>query len=97
MSNHNDNRQGAPFAYTSVEEMQKLAKHNNIKMNEKELEEKVFLIGFCLLIKNEVMHQIGTLDEGYSPGYIEDNDLSLRILKLGIAWYYVITFLFIMN
>ena len=83
MSNHNDNRQGAPFTYTSVEEMQKLAKQNNIKMNEKELEDKVFLIGFCLLIKNEVMHQIGTLDEGYSPGYIEDNDLSLRILKLG--------------
>lgn len=83
MSNHNDNRQGAPFTYTSVEEMQKLAKQNNIKTNEKELEDKVFLIGFCLLIKNEVMHQIGTLDEGYSPGYIEDNDLSLRILKLG--------------
>ena len=44
MSNHNDNRQGAPFTYTSVEEMQKLAKQNNIKTNEKELEDKVFLI-----------------------------------------------------
>ena len=29
------------------------------------------------------MDQLNGLDEGYTPGYIEDNDLSLNIIKLG--------------
>lgn len=80
--NHNENEQGCDFSYDDFDSMQKLAKENNIS-DKSRWEEKVFLIGFCLLIKREVIDKIKYLDEEYSPGYIEDNDLSLRIIKEG--------------
>lgn len=80
--NQHENRQGVSFTYESLEEMQKLALENN-HLDKEKWEEKIFLIGYCLLIKREVMNQLQGLDEGYTPGYVEDNDLSLRILKLG--------------
>lgn len=80
--NHDENEQGCDFSYDDFDSMQKLAKKNNIS-DKSRWEEKVFLIGFCLLIKREVMNKIKYLDEEYSPGYIEDNDLSLRIIKEG--------------
>lgn len=82
--NHHENLQGADFSYSDsdLDEMQRLADKNNISHPEK-WEEKIFLIGFCILIKREVLSQIGPLDEKYSPGYVEDNDLSLRILTAG--------------
>lgn len=80
--NQNENNQGVNFSYNDLTEMQEKALLNNVSDKNK-WEEKVFLIGFCLLIKNEVIIKLAGLDEAYSPGYIEDNDLSLRIIKLG--------------
>ncbi len=80
--NHSENLQGLDIKYNDFNEMQILAEKNNISNSEK-WEEKAFLIGFCLLIKREVINKIKSLDEEYSPGYVEDNDLSLRIIKLG--------------
>ncbi len=80
--NHNENLQGVNFSYENFDIMQELAKANNISNKEK-WEEKVFLIGFCILIKRNVLEEIGYLDEEYTPGYIDDNDLSLRIIKNG--------------
>ncbi len=82
VSNHTENRQGVEFTYETMEEMQQKAKENN-ESNPARWEEKAFLIGFCLLLKREVFNQIGLLDINYTPGYIEDNDLSLRILESG--------------
>ena len=82
VSNHSENLQGVPFTYDDLDQMQKHAAKNNISDSIK-WEQKVFLIGFCLLIKREVIDKIGLLDEAYSPGYVEDNDLSIRILKSG--------------
>lgn len=80
--NQNENMQGVDFTYDNLETMQKLAEINN-KSDSNKWEEKVFLIGFCLLIKREVIEKIKKLDVNYTPGYIEDNDLSLRIISLG--------------
>ena len=80
--NKNENRQGVDFKYETLDEMQQKAKENNIS-NKDKWEEKVFLIGYCILIKKEVIDKIKELDENYSPGYVEDNDLSLRIIKQG--------------
>ncbi len=80
--NKDENKQGVEFSYNNLEQMQQLAKKNNIS-NPKLWEEKTFLIGFCLLIKKEVIEKLKNLDENYTPGYIEDNDLSLQILQLG--------------
>lgn len=82
VSNHTENLQGVDFTYDNFEEMQVLAKKNNVS-NSARWEEKLFLIGFCLLIKREVLQKIGELDETYTPGYVEDNDLSLRIMEAG--------------
>lgn len=40
-------------------------------------------IGFCMLIKKEVVEKIGNLDEIYSPGNFEDTDFSRRATKEG--------------
>ncbi len=82
ISNHQENLQGCDFTYKTFEEMQEKAKENN-QANPKKWEEKVCLVGYCLLIKRKVFNLIGTLDESYSPGYIEDNDLSLNIIEKG--------------
>ncbi len=82
VSNHNENLQGVDFSYDNLEEMQQFAEKNNVSDRAK-WEEKIFLIGFCILIKREVLNKIGLLAEEYSPGYVEDNDLSLRILTAG--------------
>lgn len=46
-------------------------------------EEKTRLSGFAMLIKRSVLDEVGDLDETFSPGYFEDDDLSLRIHKAG--------------
>ncbi len=78
--NQNENKQGVDFTYDNLKTMQKLARKNNISDSSK-WEEKLFLIGYCLLIKREVIKKLKKLDENYSPGYIEDNDFCLRIIK----------------
>ena len=41
------------------------------------------LVGFCLLIRKEVLEMIGGLDEGYKTGNYEDDDLCLRSCVAG--------------
>jgi len=81
-----DNLQYLELKYKDFEEMQEKAKENNIS-DPNRWEEKVFLIGYCILMKREVFDKVGYLDENYTPGYIEDNDYSLRILKAGYKLY----------
>lgn len=81
--NHNENLQWEDLPYGGdFEKMQALAKENN-RPDSARWEQKLFLIGFCILIKRTVFDAVGPLDEAYSPGYVEDNDYSLRILTAG--------------
>ena len=41
------------------------------------------IIGFCMLIKREVIDKIGMLDERFGPGGYEDYDFCLRIRQAG--------------
>lgn len=43
------------------------------------------LIGFCLLLKREVLDRVGLLDERFFPGYYEDYDYSLRLRQAGYS------------
>ncbi len=45
-------------------------------------EERVRLSGFALLVKNNIFKQAGGFDEDFTPGYFEDDALSMQILKL---------------
>lgn len=40
-------------------------------------------VGFCMLIKREVVNKIGFLDEGYGYAYFEDTDFSRRAQSAG--------------
>ena len=42
-------------------------------------------VGFCLLIKNVVLRQLGMFDPLYSPGYNEENDFICRINRHGYS------------
>lgn len=40
-------------------------------------------IGFCFLIKREVINDIGVWSEDYGPGYFEDTEYSVRAIRRG--------------
>lgn len=55
---------------------------NNIT-NEESYDDRIKLIGFAMFIKREVLEKVGPLDERFTPGNYEDDDLSLRIILQG--------------
>jgi GT2 family glycosyltransferase len=48
-----------------------------------------YLGGACCLFKRKVFEEAGLLDEGFSPAYYEDCDISVRSKKLGfkLGWH----------
>lgn len=55
---------------------------NNIT-DENSYEERTKLIGFAMLIKRNVLDKVGLLDERFTPGNYEDDDISVRIIAEG--------------
>jgi len=45
---------------------------------------KSWLVGFCVLLKRTILEQTGYLDERFTPGNFEDNDLGTRINLMGL-------------
>lgn len=68
--------------YKSLDEMHEFACKHNCS-NPGMWEERLKLVGFCMLIKKEVINKIGLLDETFTPGNFEDDDYSLRIRLAG--------------
>lgn len=82
VTNYCSNYQAIKTTYSNIEEMQIFARQFNI--SDKNLwEERINLIGFCMLVRRDVLEQIGYFDEDFSPGNYEDDDLSLRIFCAG--------------
>nr|WP_255570715.1 glycosyltransferase [Cohnella sp. CFH 77786] len=75
--------QAIPVSYTSLAEMHAFAEQHNGQPNPSAWEERLKLIGYCMLIKKPILDQIGLLDERFTPGNYEDDDLSLRIRLAG--------------
>ena len=48
-------------------------------------EQALWLVGFCVLIKREVIEKIGGLDEGFGRGNYEDTDFCLRAFLAGYS------------
>lgn len=48
------------------------------------VEDVHFVTGMCLLLKRDVLDEIGTFDERFGWGNFEDNDLCLRIKNKGL-------------
>lgn len=58
------------------------AKNENIFI-QKPYEEKSRLCGFAMLIKREALDKIGFLEEKLSPGFYEDDDISVGLRSIG--------------
>src|SRR5690606_30602275 len=41
------------------------------------------LVGFCMLFRRQLLHEIGLLDERFSPGHYEDDDYCHRTRAKG--------------
>lgn len=80
LSNYVSNAQRIAVNYSDITSMIDFAKYFNISDKEK-YEVRGKLIGFCLLIKKEVIDKIGLLDEQFFPGNYEDDDYCIRMLK----------------
>jgi O-antigen biosynthesis protein len=82
VSNYCSYYQSIPVAYNTLEEMQSFAEGFNVSDSTK-WEDRIKLIGFCMLIKKKVVREIGYLDERFTPGNFEDDDYSFRIILAG--------------
>ncbi len=82
ITNSCSNYQAISLPYNNFDDIFKFAHQNNIS-NLSLWEERLRLVGFCMLIKNEVVQKIGVLDERFTPGNYEDDDYSLRIRQAG--------------
>lgn len=82
VTNSCSNFQSIACEYGSIEEMLSFARRNN-RSNAELWEDRGRLVGYCMLIKSEVIEKVGLLDEIFSPGNYEDDDYSLRIRKAG--------------
>lgn len=84
VTNNCDHYQRIQTSYKNIDEMYSFAHGYNISDREK-WHESIMLIGFCLLIKREVIDSIGILDERFSPGNYEDTDYCFRMKKAGYS------------
>lgn len=82
VTNKCSNGQSINIKCNSINGMLKWCERYNIS-NYNKWKEKNKLIGFCFLVKREVVNKIGFLDERFSPGNYEDDDYSIRIRKAG--------------
>lgn len=82
ITNSCSNGQAIGVSYINIDEMIKFSYLIN-SLNEKSYELKLSLVGYCYLIKREVLDEVGLLDEIFTPGNYEDNDISYRILAKG--------------
>lgn len=82
ITNNCSNYQAVSVPYIDIENMVDFADKNNVS-SQKKWEQKSRLIGFCMLIKREIINKIGTFDERFTPGNFEDDDLCMRIIEAG--------------
>ncbi|WP_160500195.1 glycosyltransferase [Paenibacillus dendrobii] len=67
-------------SYSTLDEMWSFANNYN-RIEQPDWEQRLKLIGFCMLIKKEVVDKVGLLDEVFTPGMCEDSDFSFRLIK----------------
>ncbi|MBE0338847.1 glycosyltransferase [Paenibacillus sp. 23TSA30-6] len=82
VTNSASNYQAIPVVYQSKNEMLAFATRYN-RPDHIKWEQRLRLIGFCMVIKREVVDKVGLLDEMFTPGNYEDDDYSCRVIQSG--------------
>ena len=82
VTNNCSNYQSINVPYIEVKDMIPFAHDNNVT-NPDKWEQKVRLVAFCMIIKREVLNKIGGMDERFTPGNYEDDDICMRITQVG--------------
>ena len=81
VTNYAADRQRIDLDLNSPEEYVRYGAGHNIPPLQ--TEEADVLSGFALLVKRHVLEETGGFDEAFSPGYLEDADLCIRIRNAG--------------
>ena len=84
VSNKVSNCQQIKVKYDDLDGYFKYSLRNNIT-NESTYEKRFKLVGFAMMIKRKVLDKVGLLDERFTPGNYEDDDISVRILLEGYS------------
>lgn len=82
LSNYAGNDQQLDVEFTLPGEYLEYGAGLNIP-DEAACEERVRLSGFAMLVRGHVWDETGGMDEDFAPGYFEDDDISMKILKAG--------------
>jgi O-antigen biosynthesis protein len=82
VSNYVSGTQQIPVHYRTMDQLPEFAAAYTKQMENKD-KQVLRLVGFCLLIKREVIDDIGILDELYVKGSFEDDDYCLRAAIAG--------------
>lgn len=82
VSNAAGNEQQIDVTCDTLEEYCNFGEKRNVPM-QYPYEERVRLSGFGMLIKSSLWKECGGMDEAFSPGYFEDDDISMKIRGLG--------------
>ncbi|MBP3487073.1 MAG: methyltransferase domain-containing protein [Roseburia sp.] len=82
VSNYVGNDQRVEEQFDTVKQYQKYALEINIPMRHA-CEKKIRLIGFALMLRRRALDEAGMLDERFSPGNYEDDDLCVRLQYAG--------------
>jgi GT2 family glycosyltransferase len=83
-SNYVSGRQQAEYTYGSMDEFHAWTAERNHPDSSKWVSIER-LVGFCFLIKREMMERIGYLDERFTPGHYEDDDYCYRARLAGYS------------
>ncbi|PRP54608.1 polypeptide N-acetylgalactosaminyltransferase [Bacillus halotolerans] len=82
VSNYVSGPQQISVDYNSLEGIEAFSRRHCMQQRGKS-RSVLRLVGFCLLVKKEVLDKIGGFDERFEGGSFEDDDLCLRALQAG--------------
>ncbi len=83
-SNYVSNRQNCGIKAQTVNQYLEYGSVNNLPCR-RPYDEKIYLVGFALLLKRRALEEVGYLDDIFSPGTYEDNDIGLRLRAAGYS------------
>ncbi|CAM4154210.1 glycosyltransferase [Lederbergia lenta] len=86
VSNYVSGHQKIDVPYQTINEIDIFASEY-CKENLEKTRQVLRLVGFCLLVKRDLIIKIGSFDERYEYGSFEDDDLCLRALQHGYELY----------